>query len=292
MRAVVARLVARLDSPPNLAELAAEAGYSAFHFHRVFRGLVGEPVMALLRRLRLERAAILVRDDHRRPLLTIALECGYESHEAFTRAFRAAFGRSPSAFRRDACACVWLAGESMIHLLPDGRLEIPDPLAGLSHLEPTMNVRIEHRAPAKIAYVSGLGPYAKVLPESFAKLCPIARKLGLFSRSEAYTLAVCYDDPETTPPEKIRSEAAILVDESFDGAGLISTRTLPGGRHAVATYLGPYSGLAEAWNTFCGKLIPAAGLKFRSGESFEMYMNDPRSVSPEEIRTDIFVPVE
>lgn len=155
-----------------------------------------------------------------------------------------------------------------------------------------MQLRVEDRAPTRIAYIAGRGPYAKVLPESFGRLCSYAQKHGLFERAGAVTLAVCHDDPRTTPPEQIRSEAAVTVGPDFTPEGDIQVRELPGGRYAVATHLGPYEKLAAAWQEAEGRLIPAAGLRFREGECFEVYLNDPNSVPPEQIRTDIYVPVE
>lgn len=155
-----------------------------------------------------------------------------------------------------------------------------------------MQMRIETREPTRIAYISGRGPYPIVLPQAFAKLCAFAGPRGLFARPGAVTLAVCYDDPDTTPPDQIRSEAAITVDDHFKPEADVQARLLPGGKYAVVTHLGPYSGLAAAWKEVCGTLIPQAGLQFRSGECFEIYLNDPNSVPPEQIRTDIYVPVD
>ena len=78
--------------------MAAVAAFSPFHFHRVFRGLVGEPVKEHIRRLRLERARSLLRD----PGLTmegIAARCGFESARQLRRVWKEAFGAPPSAAR-------------------------------------------------------------------------------------------------------------------------------------------------------------------------------------------------
>jgi AraC family transcriptional regulator len=88
-----------LDGPLALDDLAGLAGFSPFHFHRVFRGMTGESVQAHIRRLRLERAAQRLKHGGR-SILEIALDAGYDSHEAFTRAFKAA------AWPRRATACI------------------------------------------------------------------------------------------------------------------------------------------------------------------------------------------
>src|SRR6266853_3843414 len=96
---VLLHIQRNLDRPLELEELASVACFSPFHFHRIFRGIVGESVMEYVRRLRLEQAAQKLRFSDS-PVIDVALDAGYESHEAFTRAFSARFGLSPSSFRK------------------------------------------------------------------------------------------------------------------------------------------------------------------------------------------------
>src|SRR2546421_2579745 len=87
-----------LDHALSLEDLARVAHFSAYHFHRIFRGMVGESVKEHVRRLRLERAAHRLKHGDQ-PITSVAFEAGYETHEAFTRAFGAMFGTTPSRFR-------------------------------------------------------------------------------------------------------------------------------------------------------------------------------------------------
>src|SRR5438132_9659308 len=87
-----------LDETIELDDLARVAHFSPYHFHRLFRGMVGESVMEHVRRLRLERAAHRLKHGDQ-PVTRLAFEAGYETHEAFTRAFGAVFGTPPSQFR-------------------------------------------------------------------------------------------------------------------------------------------------------------------------------------------------
>ncbi len=95
---VLVHIQGHLDERLRLEELAGLACFSPCHFHRVFTGMVGESVKEHVRRLRLERAATQLKLGTA-PVTSIAFDAGYESHEAFTRSFRAAFGLSPSQFR-------------------------------------------------------------------------------------------------------------------------------------------------------------------------------------------------
>ena len=81
-----------------VATMARTACFSRRHFHRLTLKLMGETPGAHQRRLRLDRAAWLLLNS-RATVLEIALETGWESHETFTRAFRAQFGVTPSTLR-------------------------------------------------------------------------------------------------------------------------------------------------------------------------------------------------
>ena len=91
-----------LDRDLSLKELAGKSYFSEYHFHRIFRAVVGEPLKEHIRRLRLERAASDLKHTNN-SIINIAFDAGYQTHEAFTRAFRAFFGCSPSGFRSGNC---------------------------------------------------------------------------------------------------------------------------------------------------------------------------------------------
>lgn len=83
----------------TLQRLSRDMGYSAYHATRKFREIAGMPLRDYLRRRRLAFALKEVRDSHR-TLLDIAVDYGFSSHEAFTRAFKALYGVTPGVYRR------------------------------------------------------------------------------------------------------------------------------------------------------------------------------------------------
>lgn len=84
----------------TLSALAQEFGYSEYHFSRKFRELSGIQLRDYLRYRKLALAAKRVRDSGD-SLLDIALDNGFSSHEAFTRAFKEAYGITPSEYRQN-----------------------------------------------------------------------------------------------------------------------------------------------------------------------------------------------
>ena len=91
-----------INEPLDRQTLAAVAGFSVPHFHRVFRAHVGESAASYVRRLRLERAGRKLRMGAI-DITEVALAAGYDSHAAFSKAFKQQFGLSPSEFRQLGC---------------------------------------------------------------------------------------------------------------------------------------------------------------------------------------------
>ncbi len=123
----VTRLAEALDDPRGTTttgeEWAARFHFSRFHFDRMIRAAAGEPPAALRRRILLERAAYRMITTSA-PLLDIAVEAGYASHEAFTRAFVRAYGAPPATWRRTP-GHLQIDAPNGVHFHPPGGLRLP-----------------------------------------------------------------------------------------------------------------------------------------------------------------------
>ncbi|PCC69190.1 GyrI-like small molecule binding domain-containing protein [Nannocystis exedens] len=98
--AALAFIDRHLFEPLDLERVARAAGYSPWEFSRRFARMQGESVMAYVRGRRLETAAARLVADPQARLIELALECGFTSQAAFTRAFTRAFGEAPGRLRR------------------------------------------------------------------------------------------------------------------------------------------------------------------------------------------------
>lgn len=106
---VVDHIDAHLAEPLDLAALAAVAHFSPWHFHRLFQAMTGETLAERVRRRRLEVAAARLLASPPQSALSVGLSVGFASAEVFTRAFKAHFGVTPSAWRRGGWRA-WAAG--------------------------------------------------------------------------------------------------------------------------------------------------------------------------------------
>jgi len=269
-----------LDEPLSLNQLADVACFSPFHFHRLFRGLVGESPSEYIRRLRLERAKLDLRYSSR-PVTEIAFDSGYETHESFTRAFRSAYGASPKEFRDQH------RNES---LLSDTARERRFVATIIRPGGKPMEVKIETFPPLTVAFVRHVGPY-KECHAAWGKLCsnPAVRKsMG----RDTLAIGICYDDPDVTEPDKIRYDACVTISEDFvPGAG-VEKQQIEEGPYAVLIHKGSYDGLHDTYRWLFGEWLPGSGRELKSAPSLEVYRNDPNTTPPEQLVTEIRVPLQ
>lgn len=275
-----------LDVDLQLDELASLAHFSPYHFHRIFRGMVGEPVKEHVRRLRLERAAHHLKTTDR-SVTAVAFDAGYETHESFTRAFRAMFNDSPSGFREARRASTGVVVSSGIHYSPTGALDSFEP--SLSEVE-SMNVDVKKVKAMRVAFMRHIGPYDQV-GNTWQKFMGFAFSHGLFGPT-AKMLAIVHDDPDVTPPERLRYDACMVVGDKFQPEGDVGVQQISGGSYAVTTHHGPYDRLGETYAALMGQWLPAHNREPTDAPCFEVYLNNPQQTPPEDLRTEVYVPLE
>ena len=283
---VLVHIQQHLDDALGLEELAGLACFSPYHFYRIFKGMVGESVKEHIRRLRLERAASQLKLGTA-PVTSIAFDAGYESHEAFTRSFRAAFGVPPSRFRSSNKNKITSPAPSGLHYR-DGKTvgDFKTTKAGGKNME----VKIEHREPIRVAFMRHVGPYDEV-GATWDKFLPSLGKEGLLGGDSLF-IGICHDDPEMTPQDRIRYDACVNVNETFVPEGDMGVQVIPGGEYAMTTHFGPYQKLGETYTKLLGQWLPRSGRELRSAPCFEVYLNDPQSTEPEDLITDIYAPLQ
>jgi AraC family transcriptional regulator len=245
--------------------------------------MVGESVRAHVRRLRLERAAgrLITGED---PVIRIALDAGYESHAAFTRAFSAMTGLSPTDYRKRRRPLV--AHAPGLRYTESGEIAFTDPETGGS----TMDVTIKRIPERRVAFVRHVGPYDQC-GAAWNTLCAKLGPEGRLGPGVEF-IGLSHDDPDITPPDRLRYDACVPVDDDFAPSGEIGVQTLGGGLYAVTTHHGPYDRLSETYAELCGQWLPRHGHTIRAEPCLEIYLNDPEGTPPEDLLTDIHMPIE
>ncbi|KAA3611734.1 MAG: AraC family transcriptional regulator [Planctomycetota bacterium] len=274
-----------LDEALDLEALARKAYYSPYHFHRIFSSLVGESLKEHIRRLRLERAALqLIRTD--RPVTSIAFQAGYETHEAFTRAFKRHFELAPKPYREENRLPAMPPTPSGVHFDPDRNLTGFQ----VQRIGRPMEVRVEHLPEREVAFVRHTGPYSEV-SGAWQKLMAWLASKGVIFHLQG-TLAVVYDDPTITASEHIRYDACALLAQVPEGEGEFGRQTIAAGRYAIGTHVGPYEELGQSYSWLSGPWLLESGEMPADRPPLEVYLNDPRMTPPEKLRTEIHFALE
>lgn len=275
-----------LDEALDLEQLAALAHFSVSHFHRVFKGMIGESIMDHVRRIRLERAYIEL-SRKRTPVTEVAFAAGYEALEAFSRAFRKTFGLSPTECRARGWTQLFPEVPSGVHFSAGEIVEFFLNETGAA----VMNVRIETLPDLKILSVRQTGPYMESAERAWGMLCGWAGPKNLIGPKTLF-IGISHDDPQVTAPEDIRYDAAITVDRDVPVEAPVVTGELPGGEYAIITHQGPHEGLEETYVFIMGQWLPGCGRELRDTPWFEIYRNDPETTPPAQLLTDIHIPLQ
>lgn len=288
----VEQLRSSLDCGLDIAALGRAAFLSPLHFHRIFRGLIGETPGELHRRLRLERAAwALASTDH--AVTRIALESGYDAHESFTRAFSAAFGLSPSEFRTraresptswGASTASTLASRSSIHF----NAERGDAAIRFSTEQAAMDVTVETMPAKRVLAAEHRGPY-NMISTAFARLDSALAGIDLVELEGVEMVALHHDDPELVPAADLRADAGIVVPAHVAAPIGLHVVNIPAGVYARTLHQGPYEQLGDAWARFAGGWLVQSGHRLGAGPMYERYLNTPMNAAPHELRTELFL---
>ena len=271
-----------LSSPAGFRNLAAEVGISAFHFHRIFSALVGESPAEVSRRLRLERAAeALLRGDS---VGATALDAGFETPKAFTKAFAAKYGLSPSAAKSQSLSTTQLAAPSGLHYA----LGLRTTYSWVDTGETQMETSIVELDDMRVAGLEHIGPYPTI-GASFQRLGQSADGRKLFAQGAPRAIGVFLDDPAMVAEENLKSLAGLIVQPSTDIGGLVEYK-LSGGRFLKATHVGAYSTLNGAWGTLVSKHVVEQRVELRPEPCFEIYIvHNPQDVT--KCQTELYVPI-
>ena len=264
-------LADHLDGTLDLTRLAEVACLSPYHFHRVYRAMQGETAVDTVRRLRLHRAAVeLITGEL--PIPRVARRAGYGSQEAFTRAFKAAYGVPPARYRAS-------------FVPPQTAYRQEDAMDTTTTYEATITT-----TPAlRVAALAHHGEYQSI-GSTFERLMALAAGQGLLGH-DGRTFGIYYDDPAATPTSALRSDACVVIPEGRTPTGDLQLKEIRGGRYARVLHVGPYAELDRPYRWLYGTWLAQSGEEPADSPTVEAYLNDARVVPPTKLETEIWLPL-
>lgn len=269
-----------LDTELDIDKLCQIAYLSKFHFHRQCSAFFGLSVLSLVKLLRLKRAAyqLAYRDDKK--VVDIALASGYESHEAFSRAFKKHFNQSPSDFRKSADWAPWHSKYEPILKL---RAKIMNNKANFNveivDFPETSIAVIEHRAAPNL------------LGNTIQKFI-VWRKLNALPPTKSKTFNLIYDDPNTTAPNEYRFDLCCKVNQDVkeNDHGVINKK-IPAGKCALIRHIGSDDSIGVAVNYLYSNWLLTSDYEIRDYPMFFERVSFFPEVTEKDMITDIYLPL-
>lgn len=251
----------------DLDTLAKLSGFSKYHFHRIFLSIVGENLNAFIRKVRLSKSTGKLANGLN--VTEVAMQSGYETPASFAKAFKERFGFSPKEFSKK-----FRRGNGTM-------------------IEP----KIVEFEDTKVFYVRRMGEYmvssgkAWEVLMGFAYAQKIKHKKNLMGK-EAMMFGIGHDCPDTTPAKDLRYDACITHDDtSVKPEGEIGVKLIEGGKCLCYLHKGSYEGVKEVYANMMDYII-SNDMTMDDKPAFEKYYNrDPRRTKPENLRTEIYIPI-
>ncbi|MDB0567236.1 GyrI-like domain-containing protein [Ralstonia solanacearum] len=260
---VVEAILANPGAPHTVESLAAVAHLSPYHFHRIYRALTGESVAATVQRVRLARAA------HRltgagEPVSAVALDVGYDSPQAFARAFRGFAGVSPSAFH---------ARQQSLSSAQTG--------TGVPHVE------LIELAPIGVVCLRHDGPVATI-GQTFRTLMRTL-PAGPTLPGTPDRIGICRGDPELR--DTFRYDAAAVPPAHGLPPDSLERARIEGGLYACHRLVGPYALIAPTFEALFGNWLPHSGYAPDDRPALEFYRSPPSPTQRRDCVTDLLIPL-
>jgi len=273
-------------------ELASVAGFSKYHFNRIFKSVMDESLLQYVNRVRMENALFILAHRQDRNMTDVAYEIGFGDSAIFSRAFKAYYGMSPLAYRKKySTNCKENLFLSEYNKSEKKKKWVEEPFPN------TGEVRIENIESKDLVYIRHVGTY-KSLGRVFAKwmheLFRLAHKQGLLRQEENQFLVMYHDNPEFGDEKHFRTSLCITVPVgcSAKEEGKLGVTKLTGGLYAVGHYEIKPGQFEDAWDHMYRNWLMMSGYVPRNACPYEVYLNNPKEDKEGLIKVDIYVPIE
>lgn len=265
-------------------DIAKAAGYSLYHLTHIFTAVIGEPIGSYIQKRRLSNSCKKLLYTKKR-IIDIALDSGFGSSEAFSRAFKSTYGVSPIIYRKNNADLYtgtkkMLDRETILHLAK-----------GI-----TIKPHIVELDKITVAGIRGkTSTLDNVLADLWNRLFEICSQIP--ASLEARRFGICETDRTKTYISKDGNVAfSEIVGIEVDGLGQlpegVDTKIIPGGRYAVFTHRGTVDTLIKTYDYIWGSWILFTKEMLDDREDFEIYDERFLGADNADTQIDIYIPVK
>jgi len=293
---VLDHIAGHLDADLSLAKLSRVGCFSPFHFHRIFQGVTGETLNNHVRRVRLERAALLLRTAPSRRITDVAIETGFAGASEFSRAFKAHFGRTASSWDRRSPL-----EKSKISQAPAERPFHTEEDLRQWKAAKRIRVKVHRSGEFRYVYQRIFAPYSSTgLLDCYHALRGWLAERATDVRRVVFT-GMSLDDPSITPAEMCRYDLGVGFPRTLPAAALPGRAECERRGFSVREFepldmvslhcAGDIGDVDRAWHYLYRLWLPASGYDPANLPAMEMFLKLPEEIGWTTFDLNLCIPV-
>lgn len=151
-----------------------------------------------------------------------------------------------------------------------------------------LNIELKNLQEMHLAAVQSIG--VQNIENAYQKLISWASSKGLFPSEQVKMITVYHDSFKTTPHDKVRIHAGMLVNQSIEKENMVFAETLPSGKYIVGSYILSHEDFGQAWGALF-QWMNNNGYQFRNTPPFEIYHNNYMEHPEKKSIVDFYIPV-
>ncbi len=271
----------------SISKLAEAAHFSSFHFQRLYKALQQETPYETILRLRLEKAAFLLRHYRGKKIKEVSQESGFSSIENFTRQFKKHFECSPSQFKKDPS-------------LPLSRID-QEKSRGATEISrekwtdedlPEVSVVIESQAKTKVVLKRALfGADGSGLIEAYEELMTWFESVQ-GDRRDSRRFGMSIDDPDITPANVYRYDFAVTYEGPVKPHKTLEQTEIPAGLYATAYCQGDLAKVGKVWDYLYRIWLPKSGYAPLHFPAIEEFIKGPEEIGWDQFDIKCSIPIK
>ncbi|GAA3631595.1 AraC family transcriptional regulator [Flavivirga jejuensis] len=280
-----------LDSELSLGLLSRLALYSPFHFHRIFKAIIGETLNSYIIRKRIEKAASVLIHKKNISITELSLQYGFSSNASFTRAFKNFYGLSPSEFRKENPSKFSKISNSESKNSQENLIfekYICNINNHLNWIKINANIEIKEISELKFASITHFGE--NDVESVFDRLIKWANSKDLMKNPETKMARVFHDSFKITTPDKVRMSICVLTNKPFTPEGEIDAITIKKSKCIVGRFEISPNDFEKSWSSLF-VWMNDQGYKKAEKNPFEIYHNDFREHHENKCIVDLHIPI-
>ncbi|RXJ98455.1 hypothetical protein CRV02_13255 [Arcobacter sp. CECT 8989] len=259
----------------TVKELATISGYSLFHFHKIFKEIVGENVNSYIRNTRLEKASNLLLYNQHKTIKNIAIDTGFTTSTGFTASFKKKFGLTPKEWRKSGYENKSFSEASIIEIKENINVGTPE---------------IVKEAKIPILYMRVYG-YEKDVSKTWKKMVAWADEFDMLEKPHRY-IGLFHNHPSFTPYSNARYLACIQNLSNAFRSGRVGKCTISSGRFAKFQFKCKHDKLYKMMHATYIKWLQNSDYEVRNFPAYVEYKNPKELVKNGVLDIDFYMPIQ